>query len=106
MYRRLLYCNSVQKQHMAYSVLYVHCHVTRMTVCHVLFLYTLVHVTRLFLSTVLYTVSINLTWHSSESKRWHSKFIPYSICIEFCWVDQKRYSIESGIVSRWYSNEI
>ena len=57
-------------------------------------------------STVYTTVSINLTWHSSESKRWHSKFIPYSICIEFCWVDQKRYSIESGIVSRWYSNEI
>ena len=31
----------------------------------------------------------NLKCHSSESKGWHSKFIPYLVCIEYCWGHSK-----------------
>jgi len=34
-------------------------------------------------------ISINLKWYRRESKGWHSKFIPYLICIEFCWRHSK-----------------
>ena len=52
-------------------------------------------------------LSINLTWHSSECKEWHSKFIPYSkVVLDYVGDDQKWNNIESGILTREYNNEI
>ena len=57
--------------------------------------------------TVYSTLIVNFSWHSSESKGWHSKFIlPIQFVLNFVEDNQKRCSIESGIVTRWYSNEI